>query len=152
MNAKVPERKTDSIRVDTGAKRIEVNDAGECITLNFADQSLPTRFFAMADDFQAKEPEYRAKAEALDANTELSDYERMRATAQINLEFHTYFRERIDELFGADTCRKVFGDIVPGVELYGDFLTQITPYFEKYGKERAKRLQQKYSPARKGNV
>ena len=49
MNARVPEKKIDSIRIDTGAKRIEVNDEGEYITLNFADQSLPTRFFAMAD-------------------------------------------------------------------------------------------------------
>lgn len=152
MNAKTINKGMDSIRVDTGAKRIEVNDEGEYITLNFADQSLPTRFFAMADDFQAKEPEYRARAEALDANTELTEYERMRATAQLNLEFHTYFKEQIDALFGANTCRKVFGDIVPGVELYGDFLTQITPYFEKYGKERAEKLQTKYNPARKGNV
>ena len=152
MNARVPEKKIDSIRIDTGAKRIEVNDEGEYITLNFADQSLPTRFFAMADEFQAKEPEYHAKAEAIDANTDLTEYERMRATAQLNLEFHTYFKEQIDALFGANTCRKVFGDIVPGVELYGDFLTQITPYFEKYGKERAKKLQKKYNPARKGNV
>lgn len=143
---------TDSIRVDTGAKRIEVNDAGEYITLNFADQSLPIRFFELADEFQAKEPEYRAKAEAIDANETLTDYERMRAAAQLNLEFHTYFKEQIDRLFGPETCRKVFGDIIPGAELYGDFLAQITPYFEKYGKERAKKLQKKYSPARKGNV
>ena len=115
MNARVPEKKIDSIRIDTGAKRIEVNDEGEYITLNFADQSLPTRFFAMADDFQEKEPEYRARAEAIDANTDLTEYERMRATAQLNLEFHTYFKEQIDALFGANTCRKVFGDIVPGV-------------------------------------
>ena len=47
MNARLPEKKIDSIRIDTGAKRIEVNDDGEYITLNFADQSLPTRFFAM---------------------------------------------------------------------------------------------------------
>ena len=58
MNARLPEKKIDSIRIDTGAKRIEVNDEGEYITLNFADQSLSTRFFAMADDFQAKEPEH----------------------------------------------------------------------------------------------
>lgn len=152
MNAKTINKGMDSIRVDTGAKRIEVNDEGEYITLNFADQSLPTRFFAMADDFQAKEPEYRARAEALDANTELTEYERMRATAQLNLEFHTYFKEQIDALFGLETCRKVFGDIVPSVELYGDFLAQLTPYFEQYGKERAEKLRQKYNPARKGNV
>ena len=43
MNARLPEKKIDSIRIDTGAKRIEVNDEGEYITLNFADQSLSTR-------------------------------------------------------------------------------------------------------------
>ena len=108
MNARLPEKKIDSIRIDTGAKRIEVNDEGEYITLNFADQSLSTRFFAMADDFQAKEPEYRARAEALDANTELTEYERMRAAAQL-----------ISHLFQGADRRPLRGEYLPqGVRRY----------------------------------
>ena len=57
----------------------------------------------------------------------------------------------VDALFGPDTCRKVFGDIVPGIELFDDFFTQLMPYFEEYGKERAAKLN-KYNAARTGNV
>ncbi len=53
---------------------------------------------------------------------------------------------------GEGTCRKVFGDIVPSVDLYVDFINQLAPYFEKYGKERQKKLMQKYNPNRRGNV
>ena len=34
----------DRIRISNGEKRIEVNDQGEYITLNFNDQSLLPRF------------------------------------------------------------------------------------------------------------
>ena len=121
MNARLPEKKIDSIRIDTGAKRIEVNDEGEYITLNFADQSLSTRFFAMADDFQAKEPEYRARAEALDANTELTEYERMRAAAQLNLAAQERLRHREHRrlLFQGADRRPLRGEYLPqGVRRY----------------------------------
>ena len=63
-----------------------------------------------------------------------------------------FFKERVDGLLGEGTCRKVFGDIVPSVDLYVDFINQLAPYFEKYGKERQKKLMQKYNPNRRGNV
>ena len=45
MKANVPRKKMDSIRVDTGVKKIEVNDQGDTISLNFADQSFPGAVF-----------------------------------------------------------------------------------------------------------
>ena len=33
------------IRVSASIKKIEVNDQGDCITLNFSDNSFPDRFF-----------------------------------------------------------------------------------------------------------
>lgn len=142
----------DSIRVNTGAKRIEVNDDGEYITLNFGDQTFPTRYFAMLDDFQAREPEFTKQAQEIDKREYPSDIDKSRAIAAFNLEMHEYFRDKIDGLFGAETCRKVFGDIVPGIELYSDFLEQLAPFFDAYGKERSKKISSKYNAARKGNV
>lgn len=155
MKANVPQKKIDSIRVDTGVKKIEVNDEGETISLNFADQSFPARYFAMVDEFEACQPEFQKEAEKLDQafqEKQISDYEYSRGAASLSLKMHTFFKERVDGLFGADTCRKVFGDIVPSVDQYCDFMAQLAPYFEKYGKERQKKLMQKYSPKRKGNV
>lgn len=155
MKANAPQKKLDSIRVDTGVKKIEVNDEGETISLNFADQSFPARYFAMVDEFETQQQVFAKEAESLDQECEehqLSDYERSRKVAAFNLKVHEFFKERVDGLFGTDTCRKVFGEIVPSVELYVDFISQLAPYFEKYGKERQKKLMQKYSPKRKGNV
>ena len=155
MKANVPQKKIDSIRVDTGVKKIEVNDERETISLNFADQSFPTRYFAMLDEFEAQQEVFQKEAEALDREFEekqLSDYDRSRKTAEFNLKVHQFFKERVEGLFGEGTCRKVFGDIVPSVDLYVDFINQLAPFFEKYGKERQKKLMKKYSPKRKGNV
>lgn len=135
------------IRVSTSVKKIEVNDQGEFITLNFSDNSFPDRFFAMldsiqkrAEDVQAQESEIREKGGG-DA----------RAAAALYRQFHEDIMGDVDALFGPDTCRKVFGDIVPGIELFDDFFTQLIPYFEEYGRERAEKLS-KYSAARTGNV
>ena len=144
--------KTDSIRVNTGAKRIEVNDDGDCIVLNFADQSLPTRYFALLEDMEAKQAEYQQRAKTIDEDQSLDDKARFKAAAVLNLEIHNYMREQVDDLFGSDTCRKVFGEIVPSIDLYADFFEQLSPYFEKYAAERKAKLKQKYSPARTGNV
>ena len=155
MKANVPKKKIDSIRVDTGVKKIEVNDEGETISLNFADQSFPVRYFAMVDEFEAQQQVFQQEAEALDRECEeqqLSDYECSRKAAAFNLKVHEFCKERVDGLFGEGTCRKVFGDIVPSADLYVDFISQLAPYFEKYDKERQKKLMQKYSPKRKGNV
>lgn len=140
-----------SIRVNTGAKKIEVNDEGECITLNFGDQTFPTRFFAMRDEIEAKFPEFNAKFQEID-KAGLDEMEYAKAVAQMNLEIHEFFASKIDGLFGAETCRKVFGDIVPGLELYADFLDKISPFFQAYGQEKARKLTAKYNAGRKGNV
>ena len=144
--------KTNSIRVNTGAKKIEVNDDGDFILLNFADQSLPTRYFALLEDMEARQTEYQARAKTIDEDPGLDDMTRFKAAAQLNLDIHAYMREQVDSLFGADTCRKVFGDIVPSMDLYADFFEQLSPYFERYAAQRKAQLKQKYSPARTGNV
>lgn len=155
MKANVPQKKIDSIRVDTGVRKITVNDEGETISLNFADQSFPVRYFNMVDEFQSQQEIFQKEEDDLIKECEenqLSEYERMRKTAAFNLKIHEFFKERVEALFGTDACRKVFGDIVPSVDMYMDFISQLAPYFEKYGKERQKKLMQKYNPKRKGNV
>lgn len=139
------------IRVNNGAKKIEVNDSGDYIVLNFSDHSFPERFFAMTDRVQAlaEEAEPREK-EILERYGEGS-VERLRALTALDGEVHRKISAEVDGLFGEGTCRKVFGDIVPGVELYDDFFTQLMPYFKQFGQERANRLS-KYDPARRGNV
>lgn len=139
------------IRVATGAKRIEVNDDGDYITLDFSDNSLPDRFFAMVDRVQGRANEAVPEAEKIEAQHEKGSEGYMRATAALWRNVHEDIMAEVDGFFGAGTCKKVFGDIVPGIELYDDFFTQLMPYFEQAGKERAQRMS-KYSAARMGNA
>ena len=141
----------DRIRVNTGEKKIEVNDNGDFITINFSDHDFPARFFSMLDrvealakDAEPKEAEIRANL--LDDNTSL-----IRALSALDNEIHRAIMAEVDGLFGPDTCKKVFGDIVPGIELYDDFFNQLQPYIQQFGEERAKRMS-KYSASRTGNV
>lgn len=139
------------IRVNTGAKRIEVNDNGDYITLNFSDHSFPERFFSMLDKVQAMTEEAEPKEATIRQQYEAGSMELMRALTALDAEIHKAISAEVDGLFGPDTCKKVFGDIVPGVELYDDFFSQLMPYFEKFSNERKQRLS-KYSADRTGNV
>lgn len=139
------------IRVATGAKRIEVNDNGGYIVLDFSDNSFPDRFFAMVDRVQKLANEAAPEAEKIEAQHEKGSEGYMRATAALWRKVHEDIMAEVDKFFGAGTCKKVFGDIVPGVELYDDFFSQLMPYFEEAGKERAQRMS-KYSAARMGNA
>lgn len=141
------------IRVNTGDKFIEVNDAGESITLRFSDQSFPTRVFAMIDRVQTVADSAKAEEAALKEqyNGDTDNFIYMKALAEMNEKVHRSIMAEVDEVFGPETCRKVFGDIVPDLTLFEDFFSQLLPYFEKFSKERAEKLQ-KYSAVRTGNV
>ena len=141
------------IRVNSGDKIIEVNDAGETITLRFSDQSFPNQAFAMIERVQAKAEEALKEEESMRGrHAEDKDaFDFRKEAADMNEKLHRYIASEIDGVFGPETCRKVFGDIVPDITLVMDFFEQLTPYFESYGKERAAKMQ-KYSAARTGNV
>lgn len=139
------------IRVKTGAKRIEVNDDGDYIVLDFSDNSFPDRFFAMVDRVEARANEAIPAAKEIEASHEKGSEGYVRATAALWRKVHEDIMTEVDGFFGPGTCKKVFGDIVPDIELYDDFFTQLMPYFEEAGKERAQRMS-KYSANRTGNA
>ncbi len=134
------------IRVNTGVKRIEVNDAGEYIELNFADQSMAIRFYEMQERIQEKTKEAEKQL-----NESKKDNDNIRKTIEINNDLHKYIMHEVDACFGPDTCRKVFGNIVPGADLFEDFFNQLLPYFEKGAEERKAKMA-KYNADRTGNV
>lgn len=132
----------EKIRIQRNVKHIEVNDNGEFITLDFNDQSLPYRFVQTMKDIYAKQQEFEKK---------LADGGNMYTVIELEHEINLYFKEKIDLLFGEDTCRKVYGDILPSIEMHIDLLNQLTPYFEEYTKMRREKMN-KYNAGRMGNV
>ncbi len=138
----------EKIRIARNVKRIEVNDEGEFIELDFDDLNLPYRYYAMLKRFEKDRAEFsRELAEKLKGKTaEESAEELVEAERRLNI----YFRDAIDEVFGEGTCRKVYGDILPSIEMHLQFFDALRPYFE----EEAQRRQQKmnrYSAKRRGD-
>lgn len=105
-----------------GVKRIEVNDEGEYILLPVGDDQFLRNFYALVDEAQKKAAEIQT-----DSNDILGSMD-------VIVAFDKYMMERVDGLFGAETCHKVFGNILPGVEMFLEFFTLLTPYLEEYKK------------------
>lgn len=144
----------DSFRISTGAKRIEVNDEGEYITLNLGDQSFLPRLSAIIDNFNAKLPKYESRAKELDSvatENEQDDFKKLKAMAEYNEKIHRDLMTEVDEAFADEVCRKVFGNIVPSMDMFAEFFEQLSPYVQKFGQERATKMS-KYSPNRTGNA
>lgn len=141
------------IRVNTGVKRIEVNDDGDFITLSLHDNAFLEKFFSlyenlqkMADESTRKEADIRERyKDSTEQNGLLQETFALYSTAGATL------TEEVDKLFGEGTCRKVFGDITPSFELFIEFFEQLTPYLQEFAREKAQRMS-KYSAARTGNV
>ena len=130
------------LRIDTGVRKIEVNDNGDYIMLQVADQSIPAKLKKFVKAVEAK----AAKL------AELTDSEdNAEAVEELAYELDVFSKASIDDIFGDGTCKKVFGDIVPPIEMYIEFIEAITPYFQEYALNRAKKLS-KYSPNRMGSA
>jgi uncharacterized protein YggU (UPF0235/DUF167 family) len=130
----------NGIRINTGAKKIQVNDEGDFITLNFGDQSFPVKVFELINNFQEQCEKLQDNLKDLETEGK-ANIEAFRTLEKT----HLYFKEQIDNVFGAETCRKVFGNITPSMEHIADFFHQIEPFFTEYGKERQKTIKTKYA-------
>lgn len=141
------------IRINSGAKRIEVNDNGDYITLNLSDNNFLDRFFSLYKNLQemadkATEEEKEIKKKHAGGGDSVAFAE---DAFSLYKGFSSGLMAEVDNLFGEGTCTKVFGDIKPTFDLYIEFFEQLTPYIQEFAKEKAQRMN-KYSAARTGNV
>ena len=144
----------DKLRVDSGIKKIEVNDAGEYISIPISDTTFYERFGAMMKNFEQKQVEIEQKAKELAENHKDKPQDDVDVTIDIMRlysELCRYTCEELDKLFGEGCCRKVFVGIKnPSVELIADFFEQITPLLNQYAQERNHRINLIYNRNRKG--
>lgn len=138
----------EKIRAVRSVKKIEVNDDGEFIVLDFDDLELPYRYYGMLKRFEkdrakfANELAQKLKGKPADICTE----ELVKAERELNI----YFRDAVDEVFGEGTCRKVYGNILPSFEMHLQFFDALRPYFEEEAKRRQEKMN-KYSAKRSGD-
>lgn len=138
----------DKIRITRNIKRIEVNDNGEFITLDFDDLNLPYRYYGMLKRLEKDRVKFAQELQeklrdktGMDSAEELVNAER---------DLNIYFRDAIDEVFGEGTCRKVYGDILPSIDMHLQFFDAIRPYFEEEAQRRRQKMS-KYSAKRSGS-
>lgn len=144
----------DSLRINSNIKTIEVNDAGECISIPMGDTTFFERFGSIIKYFEQKKDEIDRQGRELSEKYKEKpedDIDRFMDAVQYYAALCREVCEELDKLFGEGCCRKVFSGIEsPGVELIGDFFEQITPLLQKYFSERNQKINAKYNRARKG--
>ena len=141
-----------SIKVDSGIRKIGVNDAGDCIELSVTDVTLLDRFSNLVEWFSTKQEELARFDEDFKAR-HAGDTDDTEAVIEAIHKRTEVFREtckQIDDVFGEGCCRKVFGDIIPDELPLMDFFDQMTPVMQRMAMERGEKLKTKYSRNRKG--
>lgn len=146
----------DSLRIDNGLKKIEVNDAGEYIEFSVVDSGFFRAFFDLLQWFDEQENRKEIKEIEEQGDKVVSDdgskvnYDAANSVLDIHEKISKEACEKIDNIFGAEASRKIFGSIVPDMYMVADFFKQITPFIEKYAKERNQSINKKYSKSRNG--
>ena len=129
------------LHVNTGVK-IEVNDEGDVIVARLNDNQFIERFYDIVETME-KVSEYMESEEMKNKDG--------RAQLDVVNEKTRDIMSDIDGLFGTDSCKKVFGDIIPSAYALADFFDQLIPIFEEYSNEKQKSIEAKYNRARKGH-
>ena len=135
-----------TLNVSKNVKRIKVNEAGEFITMNLDDQTFVPRLINLMSEFEAASDEYMKKSAeigAMQEGTQKEQKEKIAAAAAFNLEICTMLKQKVDDAFQDQVCRKVFGDIVPSVTAFAEFFAQINDLLSKFSKELAEERQKK---------
>ena len=130
----------NSIRVNRGIE-IEVNDAGETISIPMDDMMFVENFNNLIDTFDKTKKEIEEKTGLLSPKEELKFV--IGKTREIMEEINKLFKD-------GKCCLKVFGDIVPSPWLLADFFEKLCPFVEKHAESRQKAILSKYNNKRRG--
>lgn len=146
----------DSLRIDNGTKKIEVNDAGEYIEFSIVNNDFFRAFFDLLRWFDEQEGRKEIKDMEENAGKVVSDdekeinYDAANSVLDIRDKISREACEKIDNIFGREASRKIFGSVAPDMYMIADFFEKISPLIEKYQKERSQTINKKYSKNRKG--
>lgn len=141
----------ESIKIETGEIRLCVNgDENRIISFNPSDWLFAEKFYSVMGEFERKMEEFQQKARDLGDVDEGETNIDWGPRLALLRELCDLMRGKIDELFGAGTAQKAFGDAM-NLSMFGQFFDGITPYFKE---TRAKKIapyltSQKPSPGKR---
>ena len=123
----------DNIRIDTGVRRLTINDDPErVIEFNPEDVLFVERFYALIKTFQEKEVEFQKRVDELSAEEEKDSYGVPVNTQEILefvIEVCNFLREQIDNVFGPGTSMTVFAD-TQSLDMFEQFFNGIAPFVQ----------------------
>ena len=123
------------IRVNREAQKIEVNDSGDFIMLQLKNTTFMSNLIGLMRELEANSKNLLSQVPQIECNS----VKEVSAVMDQAAEVCGRLAERTDEVFGAGTCRKVFGEHPPGIYEFSDFFGQIGALIRKYGEEEATR-------------
>lgn len=129
------------IRISNGVKKIEVNDDGEFILLPVSDDGFVLSFYRLMEDIKKRGNEL---SEEIGGEETVDSVEKIVAVER-------EIKQKVDTLFGDGTCKKVFGDILPSMDLFVEFFGSLVPFLEEYKNERTAKME-KYNAGRTGSA
>lgn len=132
------------IRAKTGSAEIEVNDNGEKISFYLSDNEFIKKFFDFVDWFSKTCEEIEKVKRSKDFNEDFSGV----FEAQKNLSDTAL--EKLEEMFGDGTCKKIFGIASPTYICVADAIAQLSEEVERLGNEYNKEFMNRYNRRRKG--
>ncbi|EOT29499.1 hypothetical protein C805_00083 [Eubacterium sp. 14-2] len=146
----------DSLRVDNGIRKIEVNDNGDCIEFSVSDGGFFKGFSELLQWFDDQKTQQEIKEAEEQGNEVVSydgkeiNYETLRNVVIIRENLSKEVCKKIDNIFGDFASEKIFGKIIPDMFSIAEFFEKISPFIEKYAKERNQTISKKYNKNRKG--
>lgn len=132
----------EKIRISSGVQKIEVNDEGETILLPVSDDGFIVAFYKLLDRVQTAAQSIPQTGEDIAGNME---------AVETVVALEQELREKVDGLFGPETCRKVFGPILPSMDLFVEFFGSLLPFIEAHRDKRLAKMS-KYDAGRTGTL
>lgn len=146
----------DSLRIDNGLKKIEVNDAGEYIEFSVVSNNFFKAFSNLLQWFESQEQRQDIKEmeeqeeKIVSENGGGINYAALDRVLNIREKISKEASEKIDDIFGPDASRKIFSGTDPDMFSIAEFFEKIAPIIEKYAKDRNQSINKKYSKNRRG--
>lgn len=129
----------ESIRCNDGKIRLMVNDDPDrVIAFDPDDVVFLDKLYGLMGDMEKKKAEFAEAEKELDKETAVDGYGfpvNMRQKLKLLLDICLFFREQIDQIFGAGTSQTVFGDS-NRLDMFEQFFAGITPYIQKNREEK----------------
>lgn len=121
-----------NLNINTGLRLTINDDPSRVIVMNPNDVDFAERFYRLIQDFEAKQGEYQARADALDAIEDQDAHGlpvNLRERIDFAREVCDYMHQQIDALFGEGAAYAAFQG-QHDLDAIAQFFTEITPFIQ----------------------